>query len=527
MLPPYKLYNKRAKIRLNVDVGTVVFRRSGLPSLTCTLRDLSEGGLQAVCAPNTHDSVGYASWKIFLSSTDKRNFPVELTLHSPPELNNFTVEGEVRFFRIANNGALLFGACFVDVPRPKTDILSRAVLNVAMQKLRGFGEPVDENGNANGNGHVNGNGTSQPSTPPFGIHNITNTMMIRRSKARQDPFRGKRLGEILVLMGKLTNDQVKEAQVQGRRKNARMGEFLTREGWITPYDLCQALSLQSGLPMVDLREKQLVPSLKSLIPFDALNRNEMVPFECVDKFIRIAAVQPLQEETQRALEKQAGHKMEVYLGQDDLIHDWLFQFKPPPTKPAVMTGYNNRRLTMAALSLPVEFQFCTREGVRMETAIRQGTTRYLTPGGFWLDAPALEGYSPVDMLRFGIEMRVSFFFAPDEYQAVAKIRQAGIKASMDLAPASASYSAAQRIWTLGLEIVKMDAREKERLRASCINSGFWRSKSPEFEPVIMAPDVVKPGSGKHPTPSSGTKIIKPGSGTNPSVMAETKKWKVY
>ena len=343
-------------------------------------------------------------------------------------------------------------------------------------------------------------------------------------KSRQDPFRGKRLGEILVTMGKLTADQVKESQVQARKKNARMGEFLTREGWISPFDLCQALALQSGLPMVDLRSKTLVPSLKNMVPFDALNRNEMVPFELLGDFLRLAAVQPLQEETRRSLEKQCGYKFEIYLAQDDLVHEWLFKLKPPPGKPTALTGYNNRRLTMTALSQPVEFQYCTREGVRMETAIRQGTTRFLSPGGFWLEAPALEGYTTMDMLRFGIEMRVSFYFAPDEFHGIAKIRQASIKTSLDIVPGS---SAQRKIWTLGLEIVRMDARDKEKLRSCCINTGYWRSKSPEFDPVILAADSIKSGSGKHPTPSESARPPKIGSGGNPSILAETKKWKTY
>ena len=132
MLPGFKLNNKRATVRLNMEVGTVELCRAGLPPLTCSLRDLSEGGCQISRVPDPRDTLAYPAWKIFLITTQAKSFPVQMQLTSGSVLSNFPLAGEVRFFRVQANGTMQFGVCFTEDSKPKTEMMQRAILNVAM-----------------------------------------------------------------------------------------------------------------------------------------------------------------------------------------------------------------------------------------------------------------------------------------------------------------------------------------------------------------------------------------------------------
>ena len=62
----------------------------------------------------------------------------------------------------------------------------------------------------------------------------------------------KRLGDILVEAGFLSQDQIQEALEDQKRSGEKLGDILIRLGMITPEAIADALSMHFGYPRVDL-----------------------------------------------------------------------------------------------------------------------------------------------------------------------------------------------------------------------------------------------------------------------------------
>ena len=68
---------------------------------------------------------------------------------------------------------------------------------------------------------------------------------------------GKQTGEILVEMGALTHEQVKEALAEQKVSQKRIGEIALAKGWVKKSDLLQALACRLGVKFVDLSNSKI------------------------------------------------------------------------------------------------------------------------------------------------------------------------------------------------------------------------------------------------------------------------------
>ena len=76
----------------------------------------------------------------------------------------------------------------------------------------------------------------------------------------------KKLGEMLVGSGVLTEEQLEPAIAEARRLGRWLGEYLVAEGLVTPADLAMALSLQLNVPFIDLKRHAVQPQALELVP---------------------------------------------------------------------------------------------------------------------------------------------------------------------------------------------------------------------------------------------------------------------
>ncbi len=92
-------------------------------------------------------------------------------------------------------------------------------------------------------------------------------------------FRRKRLGDILIAKGILTQEQINEllARTNGREK--RIGEILSIEGLVSEETLARALAEQRGVQYLDLADFRINPKFFEKIPVDLMQRYQFVPIE--------------------------------------------------------------------------------------------------------------------------------------------------------------------------------------------------------------------------------------------------------
>ncbi|WP_434386437.1 protein kinase domain-containing protein [Melittangium boletus] len=90
----------------------------------------------------------------------------------------------------------------------------------------------------------------------------------------------RKLGEMLLVVGKLSEPQLKGALERQRRTGGRIGELLVAEGLLSQEDVMRALSEQGGIPFISDRVLRTMPvprALLSLLPLEKAERLEAVP----------------------------------------------------------------------------------------------------------------------------------------------------------------------------------------------------------------------------------------------------------
>lgn len=132
-------------------------------------------------------------------------------------------------------------------------------------------------------------------------------------------FKNMKVGEILQRLGKLKPQKAVEAYDKSREKGQKFGRYLLDAKLVTPADLCRALSLQSGLPIVDLSATKPADSVKTLFPIPLMKQYTFVPFNKNGDIVYVATVTPLTAAALAKLEAACRYRVKVFLAQDDVV----------------------------------------------------------------------------------------------------------------------------------------------------------------------------------------------------------------
>jgi len=105
-------------------------------------------------------------------------------------------------------------------------------------------------------------------------------------KAANYPKR-ERLGEVLVRLGMVTPEQVEEALQITQRDNKMLGQVLVGKEWLTSTDLATALSIQLGVPLIDLKRHKVHPEALKLVPEQVARKYNVLPLDIIDGSLAI------------------------------------------------------------------------------------------------------------------------------------------------------------------------------------------------------------------------------------------------
>jgi len=104
--------------------------------------------------------------------------------------------------------------------------------------------------------------------------------------------RRKRIGEIIVAKGILTQAQVNDVLIRADGRQKRIGEMLMDEGLITEEVLAQTLAEQRDLRYTDLTDFRVAPMFFETIPVELMQRYQFIPIEVVDETLIVAMSDP-------------------------------------------------------------------------------------------------------------------------------------------------------------------------------------------------------------------------------------------
>lgn len=129
----------------------------------------------------------------------------------------------------------------------------------------------------------------------------------------------KRLGDLLIESGLLSEDQLKSA-LSGKRVDQKLGDALLEKGYITEQQLIEVLELQLGIPQISLFRYPFDTNLFSLVPKDVALRNTLIPLRKEGEKLYVAMADPMDFYAIDDLRLTTGFQIQTAIAtKDDII----------------------------------------------------------------------------------------------------------------------------------------------------------------------------------------------------------------
>lgn len=431
--------DSRQTIRVRCASGVATLRTHSSAAINCKLLNLSEGGCRL-----SIDAKDAAVW----ARINRPNMLLELLLSSPPHLEGFVVTADVRNVRPSEYHGIELGVQFRSMEPKRFGVVRMALLKLASQRLRGNSADNDPVAIAAAKNAAtqdikrkfealsatpraaattaNGSATTAARYITGQIPKRTPVVATPRDVALgsasrkywEDPYLGKRIGEVFVQMGRLTQSQVDDAVEESRNSRERFGQYLVKRGIVTTAELCRALALASGLPATDLREIEIHQGCREIFPLDMMKRYEFVPFDSGDKVICIAASSPFPEQVLKEIKELTSKRIEVFLAEEDLVLQLINSV--PEDVVSESRELTHRRFPRFVLPLPASYYFCTADGVPLEDITNCGQTLNIGEGGFRIEGPHADFSAMGDAHANELYVHISVKFPSREFAALCK-----------------------------------------------------------------------------------------------------------
>lgn len=430
--------------RVQISDGTLILLKDGLPELRCELMNIDEEGCRAKVVAGAITLELATVWHPNLAPGQSVNLRVESRM---PVLKVHGAATVTHVLEFLNHVEIEF--LFVHLAQSQKAAIERARFSSALQDF------------------------DLPETPPtvqlprkVPQEHQSNTgsmptLMIAASELTVEPkttapdtrlhelMRSKKLGEVVVHMGHLSQAQVDEAAAAARAGREPLGRYLTRNKLVTSHVLCHALALQSGLPMVDLTGVQIDDQLSSLFAFDTLLEHQCVPFAEAEAFISIAVSGPLKQKAINELEHIRNKAVRQFLTPEDIVLKMLDR---------IQEHRRQRQFQRFRANLPVRYQFCNRVGTPTDETIYFVRTLNISEGGL-----AVEGVP--NLLTACPDVRRREMYA----NLIIVVPEGGIHAICQLrwVRKCERKGTADSNWLIGMQVVEIAREDQQRLSALC------------------------------------------------------------
>jgi len=136
-------------------------------------------------------------------------------------------------------------------------------------------------------------------------------------------FQRKKLGDLMLERGDLTEAQLEYIKEKMRVSDERFGEICLKEGIITEETLYRNLAVQFGLEFTDLSDFRLSEQLLNALPPDIMHRFNFVPVDTQGETLIIAVSDPTDVTKLDELELLLDRPIEIRLAPESVIKNIL------------------------------------------------------------------------------------------------------------------------------------------------------------------------------------------------------------
>ena len=113
----------------------------------------------------------------------------------------------------------------------------------------------------------------------------------------------KRLGEILVKEGLLTEEMLKQVLIDQKKTDLKFGQYLIRQGIVQEKQIIDLLSEQLNIKKYHMNDFPLDLELVRYIPIEIAQKNQVVPLKIKGNLLMVAIVDPLEITILDSIEK--------------------------------------------------------------------------------------------------------------------------------------------------------------------------------------------------------------------------------
>jgi type IV pilus assembly protein PilB len=113
----------------------------------------------------------------------------------------------------------------------------------------------------------------------------------------------KRLGEILVKEGLLTEEMLKQVLIDQKKTDLKFGQYVIRQGIVQEKQIIDLLSKQFNIKKYHINDFPLDLELVRYIPIEIAQKNQVVPLKIKGNLLMVAIVDPLEITTLDSIEK--------------------------------------------------------------------------------------------------------------------------------------------------------------------------------------------------------------------------------
>ena len=118
----------------------------------------------------------------------------------------------------------------------------------------------------------------------------------------------KRLGDLLVESGLITEDQLSKA-LEEKLPEEKLGDTILREGYITEQQLIEVLEFQLGVPHINLHQYAIDQDVIQLVPKDLAKRYQLMPVRTEDNQLFVAMADPMDYFAMEELRMVTGYQI--------------------------------------------------------------------------------------------------------------------------------------------------------------------------------------------------------------------------
>ena len=330
LMPTSPTQELRRNTRYKIRDGSIRLHHPVMPALNCILIDISEGGARCKMDTSSLDEFASTAWRQLMSSGKLINVEVL----APGLTQRCMIHADVRHIRLSDENALDFGLKFHKPDAMQMDAIQRSIRGYSRARERqpfdAAVETVQEKAPTSSTVMMKrSDSTRRLDAPVVSTPQKPKTLadaarhfwkgLTGKTHKPGTNYRGMKIGEILMRMGRITPKQAVDAYEKARAGKVKFGRYLVRQRLITPVELSRALSLQTGLPIVDLANVTVPDTVKSTFPLEMLKEYNFVPFNQFGLEVYIAVAQPLSKEVLKTLETECRLRLKVFLAYDEVI----------------------------------------------------------------------------------------------------------------------------------------------------------------------------------------------------------------